>query len=152
MSRGRNTSPQIKNKAFTMYCLAIPHKVISKQLDIPINTIGKWITREKWIEDRQKMDNLNREVAQLSVNERQKKLVVSIQENFAEKLDKGQGKVQARDALDAVKTERLIDDLSTENLALAIKSNPFDVYAEELTRRRNKQISKPVSRESKETS
>lgn len=139
-------SKELKAKAFTLYCLQVPQKKIGDLLTVKAQTINKWVTREKWVDRRGEIDSLKKGVSEMSVNDRHLALAQAIEGNVAKGLYEGKLDATARDGLEAIKTERLILGMSTENVAQNVKQTVIVSYGEEKPKLKEKEEPKEESK------
>ena len=117
-------------KAFTMYVAEIPMTDIAKTLGVSRHTVMNWQDKYNWIEEKNNILNTIRETNKKTITEKHMVLINAIHTQVARQLHKGELKASARDGLEAIKLERLINDMSTENVRTEIVGEVSDVKKE----------------------
>ena len=112
-----------RDKIFSMYCMNIPNSTIAKHCNVHPDTIYKMEKRCDWKNIREEVRTKAKETSELSKLDKQNQLIDLILGLFANNVkanqSEAQRKVSARDVLEAIKLQRLIDNLSTENVAIS---------------------------------
>lgn len=113
----------VREQAFCMYCMDIPGTISAKTLGVHVDTIYKMEKRYLWKEKRDAIRNLSKDNTMLTRAERQNNLIDLIQGLFAQNVKENRNdamkKVTAQNVLEAIKLQRLMDNLSTENVAVS---------------------------------
>jgi hypothetical protein len=112
-----------RDKIFSMYCMNIPNSIIAKHCNVHPDTIYKMEKRCDWKNLREEVRTKAKETSELSKLDKQNQLIDLILGLFANNVkanqSEAQRKISARDVLEAIKLQRLIDNLSTENVAIS---------------------------------
>lgn len=117
-------------KAFTMYVAEIPMIEIAKAIGVNRNTISKWQEIHNWREEKENILSTIRKADKRTMNEKHMILINAIHTQVAKQLQEGKLKASAKDGLEAIKMERLMNDLSTENIKTEIVGEVSDVKKE----------------------
>lgn len=124
---GKRVNWQTKAKTFSLYCAGLTQERLAKEVNVNIRTIQTWITKYNWVESRKELQEIAQKKMQKNVKEIQKGIIKSIYALYAEKNNSLEGRQQlikelkVSDVVLAMREERVLDGLSSDNLAVIVK-------------------------------
>jgi len=126
--------PETKKQAFAMYCLEISAARIARELGIKSRaTLNSWIYKGKWDKRRRELMRITKETTVKRTNDLHRGVTRAVLNIFSDSIKGDERKhmirkFTPRDAMEAVKLERLIEGQSTENIEIT----PAEVQLEKI--------------------
>ena len=123
----KRVSWEVKAKAFHLYCIGLTQEKIAEELKVNRWTVTAWVKKYDWSESHKELEKLASEKATKTTKDTQLLIIKSIYALYAEKnqdpakRDKLIDELRISDVLHAIEKERLIEGMSTENIAIQEK-------------------------------
>ena len=122
------SSRDTMNQAFHLFCMGISYEKIASVVGVSPATVPRWIDRYDWRNKKKTLLVITEENDKNDKGKLNEQLLSSIKRTWAKSVQEGLAKTNARDVIETIKLERLIEGESTENVI--VKSELVDDFDE----------------------